>query len=186
MSYLTSVLVLQGIQFIHSGRLLINIVAWVVLVEVSLPSKDKSRVVADELCVRTEITVDLGRGCGNLLNPLVAAQNFEYKVSGIWGFSWNKQLTKFMILSIRCRIFWTSRLKVSLVTLVFCLERMCFLLVYWTTLSNFQPSQILGLSLQGAAERCRWIWTFTDLLPRREDARARKSKPPIQALQLTQ
>lgn len=28
-----------------------------------------------------EITVDLGRGCRNLVNPLVAAQNFEYKVS---------------------------------------------------------------------------------------------------------
>jgi chitin synthase len=27
-----------------------------------------------------EITVDTGRGCSNLLNPLVAAQNFEYKV----------------------------------------------------------------------------------------------------------
>lgn len=24
-----------------------------------------------------EITVDLGRGCSNVLNPLVAAQNFE-------------------------------------------------------------------------------------------------------------
>jgi chitin synthase len=30
-----------------------------------------------------EITVDLGRGCGNLINPLVAAQNFEYKMSNI-------------------------------------------------------------------------------------------------------
>lgn len=30
-----------------------------------------------------EITVDLGRGCSNLLNPLVAAQNFEYKMSNI-------------------------------------------------------------------------------------------------------
>ncbi|SCV71014.1 BQ2448_3776 [Microbotryum intermedium] len=30
-----------------------------------------------------EITVDTGRGCGNLLNPLVAAQNFEYKMSNI-------------------------------------------------------------------------------------------------------
>jgi chitin synthase len=30
-----------------------------------------------------EITVDVGRGCGNLLNPLVAAQNFEYKMSNI-------------------------------------------------------------------------------------------------------
>jgi len=28
-----------------------------------------------------EITVDTGRGCMNLWNPLVAAQNFEYKVS---------------------------------------------------------------------------------------------------------
>ncbi|GJN89882.1 hypothetical protein Rhopal_002871-T1 [Rhodotorula paludigena] len=30
-----------------------------------------------------EITVDLGRGGRNLLNPLVAAQNFEYKMSNI-------------------------------------------------------------------------------------------------------
>ncbi|BGP14920.1 hypothetical protein JCM10213v2_002875 [Rhodosporidiobolus nylandii] len=30
-----------------------------------------------------EITVDTGRGCSNLLNPLVAAQNFEYKISNI-------------------------------------------------------------------------------------------------------
>ena len=30
-----------------------------------------------------EITVDLGRGCSNLINPLVAAQNFEYKMSNI-------------------------------------------------------------------------------------------------------
>ncbi|KAL7415762.1 glycosyltransferase family 2 protein [Mrakia frigida] len=30
-----------------------------------------------------EIKVDTGRGCGNLLNPLVAAQNFEYKMSNI-------------------------------------------------------------------------------------------------------
>ncbi|KAL8278351.1 hypothetical protein RQP46_009243 [Phenoliferia psychrophenolica] len=30
-----------------------------------------------------EITVDTGRGCSNLLNPLVAAQNFEYKMSNI-------------------------------------------------------------------------------------------------------
>lgn len=30
-----------------------------------------------------EITVDTGRGCGNLLNVLVAAQNFEYKMSNI-------------------------------------------------------------------------------------------------------
>ncbi|KAM0748706.1 glycosyltransferase family 2 protein [Meredithblackwellia eburnea MCA 4105] len=30
-----------------------------------------------------EITVDVGRGCSNLLNPLVAAQNFEYKMSNI-------------------------------------------------------------------------------------------------------
>ncbi|KAK4701751.1 chitin synthase, partial [Phenoliferia sp. Uapishka_3] len=28
-----------------------------------------------------EITVDTGRGCSNLLNPLVAAQNFEYKMT---------------------------------------------------------------------------------------------------------
>lgn len=33
----------------------------------------------------SEITVDLGRGCGNLINPLVAAQNFEYKMSNILG-----------------------------------------------------------------------------------------------------
>lgn len=30
-----------------------------------------------------EILVDNGRGCSNLLNPLVAAQNFEYKMSNI-------------------------------------------------------------------------------------------------------
>ncbi|KAI9009778.1 chitin synthase-domain-containing protein [Gaertneriomyces semiglobifer] len=30
-----------------------------------------------------EIAVDLGAGCSNLLNPLVAAQNFEYKMSNI-------------------------------------------------------------------------------------------------------
>ncbi|GAA5927919.1 uncharacterized protein JCM15063_006035 [Sporobolomyces koalae] len=30
-----------------------------------------------------EITVDTGRGCMNLWNPLVAAQNFEYKMSNI-------------------------------------------------------------------------------------------------------
>ncbi|BGP38938.1 hypothetical protein JCM10449v2_002876 [Rhodotorula kratochvilovae] len=30
-----------------------------------------------------EITVDTGRGCSNLINPLVAAQNFEYKMSNI-------------------------------------------------------------------------------------------------------
>ncbi|GAA5870574.1 hypothetical protein JCM8547_002051 [Rhodosporidiobolus lusitaniae] len=30
-----------------------------------------------------EITVDVGRGCSNLINPLVAAQNFEYKMSNI-------------------------------------------------------------------------------------------------------
>ncbi|GAA5985410.1 hypothetical protein JCM11641_000148 [Rhodosporidiobolus odoratus] len=30
-----------------------------------------------------EITVDRGSGCSNLLNPLVAAQNFEYKISNI-------------------------------------------------------------------------------------------------------
>ncbi|GAA5918550.1 hypothetical protein JCM1841_003297 [Sporobolomyces salmonicolor] len=30
-----------------------------------------------------EITVDTGRGCVNLFNPLVAAQNFEYKMSNI-------------------------------------------------------------------------------------------------------
>ncbi|KAH8924728.1 glycosyltransferase family 2 protein [Atractiella rhizophila] len=30
-----------------------------------------------------EICVDTGRGCGGLLNPLVAAQNFEYKMSNI-------------------------------------------------------------------------------------------------------
>jgi len=30
-----------------------------------------------------EITVDTGRGCSNLLNPLVASQNFEYKMSNI-------------------------------------------------------------------------------------------------------
>ncbi|GAA6062795.1 hypothetical protein JCM10212_002164 [Sporobolomyces blumeae] len=30
-----------------------------------------------------EITVDTGRGCSNLVNPLVAAQNFEYKMSNI-------------------------------------------------------------------------------------------------------
>lgn len=28
-----------------------------------------------------EITVDLGKGWRNLVNPLVAAQNFEYKMS---------------------------------------------------------------------------------------------------------
>jgi chitin synthase len=28
-----------------------------------------------------EIAVDVGKGCGNLINPLVAAQNFEYKMS---------------------------------------------------------------------------------------------------------
>ena len=27
-----------------------------------------------------EITVDVGRGCSNLLNPLVASQNFECKI----------------------------------------------------------------------------------------------------------
>jgi cellulose synthase/poly-beta-1,6-N-acetylglucosamine synthase-like glycosyltransferase len=30
-----------------------------------------------------EITVDTGRACSNLINPLVAAQNFEYKVSSL-------------------------------------------------------------------------------------------------------
>ncbi|CAD6921039.1 unnamed protein product [Tilletia controversa] len=30
-----------------------------------------------------EIAVDTGRGCGLLLNPLVASQNFEYKISNI-------------------------------------------------------------------------------------------------------
>jgi len=30
-----------------------------------------------------EICVDLGRGCANVFNPLVAAQNFEYKMSNI-------------------------------------------------------------------------------------------------------
>jgi chitin synthase len=30
-----------------------------------------------------EIYADLGRGCSRLLNPLVAAQNFEYKTSNI-------------------------------------------------------------------------------------------------------
>jgi chitin synthase len=32
-----------------------------------------------------EITVDTGRSCSNLLNPLVAGQNFEYKMSNILG-----------------------------------------------------------------------------------------------------
>jgi chitin synthase len=30
-----------------------------------------------------EIAVDVGKGCSNIVNPLVAAQNFEYKMSNI-------------------------------------------------------------------------------------------------------
>lgn len=77
------VLVLRETRSTHSGKLSINTAASVVLAEVSLASNHRFRGVADELFALEEITVDLGRGCGNLLNPLVAAQNFEYKVRSI-------------------------------------------------------------------------------------------------------